>query len=239
MLGQGLARLGAEACDDVQRARRQAGSLGDPAQFKGGHWGRLRGLQHHRAACSQSRGHLPRGHQHREVPGDDGAGDADRLLHGLRGEAIHRQRDLLLGRVVQPRGEVGVEMEHAGGVVDVPERLGQGLAVVLHLEPGQLVAARGDGVAHAVQDNGAFPPREARPGAFVERPTRGLDGAVDVVGAAAGDLGEDLTVRGIDHIEHLSRGCSAIRSVDEQLVLHGSPFRWRGSGRRRRAGSGP
>ena len=76
---QRLAGLEAEAVDDVEHARRQ--QVADQLDQNQDRGRRLLGrLQHHAVAGGQRRRELPDRHQDREVPRDDLADDAERLV---------------------------------------------------------------------------------------------------------------------------------------------------------------
>ncbi len=77
--GQRLAGFEAKAVDDVEDAGRQevADDLG-PDHDRGRRL--LGGLEHHAIAGGERGRELPAGHQQREVPGDDLADDAERLV---------------------------------------------------------------------------------------------------------------------------------------------------------------
>ena len=106
---------------------RQVGLLEDLGQVQRRQRRRLGRLEDAGVAGRQRRGQLPRRHQQREVPGDDLAGDPERL--GVGPEA----------GVAQLVGPSGVVEEVGGGErhVDVAG-LPDGLAVVERLEHGQL-----------------------------------------------------------------------------------------------------
>ncbi len=77
--GQRLARLDAEAVDDVDDAgRQQVGRSARPAA--GSSRGLLGRLEHDAVAGGQRGRELPRGHEQREVPRDDLADHAERLV---------------------------------------------------------------------------------------------------------------------------------------------------------------
>ena len=83
VLGERLAGLDAEAVDDVDDAGRQ--DVGD--QFHDDEDAERRllgGLEHHAIAGGKRRRELPRRHQDREVPRDDLADDAERLVDNDR-----------------------------------------------------------------------------------------------------------------------------------------------------------
>ena len=79
VLGQRLAGLDAEAVDDVEHARRQ--QVADQLhQHHDAHRRLLGRLEHDAVAGGERRRELPRRHQQREVPRDDLADDAERLV---------------------------------------------------------------------------------------------------------------------------------------------------------------
>ena len=122
----------------------QAGLVRDRAKLECRERRQLRGLEHHGAAGRERGGDLPGGHQQRIVPGDDGAGDAERLPDRSGREAGIGERNGLFLLRVQLLGQAGIEVEAAGGVGDIPLGLGQRLAVVEHLQARQLApGARG------------------------------------------------------------------------------------------------
>ena len=105
-------------------------------------------LEHDRAACGERRAELPRGHQQREVPGDDLPAHADRLAarvaeHVGRADGQHAALDLR-----RPAGEVAQVRDRAGHVhvLRQPDRL----AVVERLELGQLLRVVFDRVGERV-----------------------------------------------------------------------------------------
>ena len=69
----------AVAGDDVDDSRRQLGLAADVGEEERGQRRRLGRLQDDRVPGRERRRDLPRQHQEREVPGDDLAGDAERL----------------------------------------------------------------------------------------------------------------------------------------------------------------
>jgi hypothetical protein len=148
--GQRLARLHAEAVDDVDHARRdQAGDQLDDLEDRGGRL--LGGLEHHGVARRQGRRQLPRGHQDREVPRDDLAHDAERLVEVVGdGLVVKLGERALLGP--DGRGEV---TEVINGERQVSrERLAHWLPVVPGLRHGQRLEVPLDDVGDLEQDGG-------------------------------------------------------------------------------------
>ena len=81
------------------------------------------------------------------------------------------------------------------------------LAVVERLERCELVAVLEDEIADPVDDRARAPTGVIFVhGPGVERGARGLDGAVDVLGVALGDVGEDVAGRRVVDVESLSGG---------------------------------
>ena len=128
--GQGLAGFGAEAVDDVQHAGRQ--QVGDQfGQNQDADRGLFGGLQHHAVAGGDRRGELPRGHQQREVPGNDLADDAERLMEMIGDGVVVDFRDAaFLG--AQAAGEIAEMVGHERNVGI--GRLADRLAVVERLD---------------------------------------------------------------------------------------------------------
>ena len=124
--GQRLAGLGAEALHDVEHARRQQ-VLDQVVPDADRRRGLLGGLEDDRVAGGQRRGELPDGHQDREVPRDDLADDAERLVEvvGDRVVVDLRQRALLRADGAGEVAEVVDGQRDVGG-----QRLAYRLAVV-------------------------------------------------------------------------------------------------------------
>ena len=200
------------AGDDVDRAGREADlgrELGEPQRGQR----RLRvGLEHDRAAGRERGRELPRRHQQRVVPGDDLAGDADRLL-----QRVGEERAADRVRAAADRADRGGEVAE---VLDRAEELGLGrgdrLADVAGLELRELVPVRLDRVCERVQEPRALVRRRLAPVA-VERGARGLDRAVDL-GLARELRGAERLARGrLDQVAG-GRALDGL-AVDEEPVL--------------------
>ena len=158
----------AGAREDVDDARRQVGLLEDLGQQQRRQRGGLGGLEHRRVAGRQRRGQLPRGHEQREVPGDDLAGDAQRPGVGP------------VARVAELVGPAGVVEEPGGGQRDVDvARLADRLAVVERLQHRELAAALLDLAGDAVEVLRALAAGHRAPDLGLGA-ARGGDGTVDV-----------------------------------------------------------
>ena len=100
--GERLAGLDAEAVDDVEHARRQQVADQLHQQHDRGR-GLLGRLEHDGVAGGERRGELPGGHQDREVPRDDLADDAERLVEVVGdGVVVDLGRASLPGRGCAP-----------------------------------------------------------------------------------------------------------------------------------------
>ena len=144
---------------------------------------RLGRLQHDRVPRRERRRDLPGEHQQREVPGDDLAGDAERLRLAVREGVLELVRP---ARVVE-------EVRGGERQVDVAA-LADRLAAVEALEHGELARALLDDARDPVEVLGALRRRERRP-AVLERGARGLDGEADVLLVRLRHLGELLLAR--------------------------------------------
>ena len=200
--GAGLAVAG----EDVEHARREADLERQLAEPQGAQRRLLGGLQHDRAAGGQRRPELPGGHQQREVPGDDLA----RTRRPVRGAcrracsgAADRQHAALDLR--RPAGEVAQVADRARDVdvLGEPDRL----AVVERLDLGELLRVLLERVGERVHQPLAAGRGHRPPRARGERLACGGDGAVDVLGAAVGDLGDLAAGGGVD----ASRTCGRRR----------------------------
>ncbi|CAM5196282.1 hypothetical protein CDEN61S_00162 [Castellaniella denitrificans] len=213
MRDQRLAGRGAVAVDDVEHPRRHAGLQGQPPQVVHGQGRQFAHLHDGRIAERQAGRELPGRRHEGHVPGRDQGADPDRLPHrdvqvaGVRGIAFP----------VQPLDLLGEEMEIVGRARHQRlAGLADDLACVPGFQAGQLGHVARDQLAQAMQDGRAL---GGRPG----RPDRkgllgGLHGPGDLVGAAAGDLGQDLARRGIQGFEDVGAFDFA---PGDQMLDHG------------------
>src|ERR1700730_12670832 len=116
---------------NVDNARWEPSFVDELADAQRGERSLLRGLEHNGAACRESGTKLPRLHQKGEIPRDDLAGDADRLMLGV-GEirAIHWYGFALI--LIGPAGVIAIASDgkrHVRGAGDLI-----GLAVIERLE---------------------------------------------------------------------------------------------------------
>jgi hypothetical protein len=193
--------------DDVQDPGRQH-VLDQFGQAKRGQRRGRGGLEHHGVAGQQRGGQLQADEDQREVPGHDGADDAERLAQGLDLAALAVLQHLA-GQV--HRGEVAAEGGQAVGLANgVLERL----ALFLGEQPAEFRGIGLDDVGDGVQRLLALRRRGAAPrgeGGF-----RGGHRLVQLGFRRPRTLGQHLFGRRIDHvhdgiaIDHLA--------VDQELV---------------------
>ena len=157
--------------DDTGRQPGPVGELGEQQCRQAGVFGRL---QHHCVTRGQRRCQFPSQHQQGEIPGNDLAGNAQRLLAG---ELVFEQ----LG----PAGVV-VKMASHQGHVDIAAFANR-LAVVQRLEHRQQA---GLALHHAGQGIERPGPAAAQPGPGRLRFPGCRHGALDVGLRGLGDLGE-------------------------------------------------
>ena len=138
-------------------------------------------LEHDAIAVGERRRDLPGRNGDREIPRRDQADDADRLARDLDVDAGPHRGELLAG---QAQALAGEEQEDLPGAHDLADALGQGLAFLARQQAAELVLAREDLVADALQDVVALLDRGARPGR--EGRLRGRDRALGIGGARRG-----------------------------------------------------
>ncbi len=199
--GQRLAGFDAEAVDDVQDAGRQ--QVVDEVHEDHDAVGRLLGgLQHDAVAGGERRSQLPAGHQQREVPRDDLADDAERLVEVVGdGGVVDLADRAFLG--AQAAGEVA---EVVDGERDVGgHRFADRLAVVDRFDGRDLRNERFHAVGDLEQCGGAIGRRGLAPGGLGL--VGGVEGDLDVLRARPGDLADDLAVdrRGVLEVLALHR----------------------------------
>ena len=149
--GERFAGLQPEPVDDVQHAGRQqiADELG---QHHDADRGLLGGFQDHAIAGGQSRGEFPDRHQDREIPRDDLADDAERLVEMIGdGGLVDFREAAFLGA-----GAGGEIAEMVDGERNVRKRgLADRLAVIDRLDIGEQVEILLHPVGDAVEDQRA------------------------------------------------------------------------------------
>jgi len=211
--GQRVTGFATVAVDDVEHARRQqvGDEFDEDQQRDRGRFGRL---EHHRVAGAQRRCELPCRHQDREVPRDDLADDAQRLVEVVGdGGLVDLGDRAFLG--AQGAGEVA---EMVGRERDVSvQRLADRLAVVDGLGVGEHLEVGFDAVGDLQQDIGALGRRG--PGPLVGSGVRGVECGFDVLGGGACGLRVDLAADRRDDIKVLALDRGDPLAADEVVVL--------------------
>ncbi len=199
----------AVAVHEVHHARRQAGLVDDLGKCHRGERRELRGLQHDGVAARQRRRDLPRQHEQREIPRDDLADDADRLVAGeLRIEQLGPARVVV---------EVACRERH----VDVA-RLADRLAVVHRFEHREQARVFLDPARDRVQVAGPRVGRQRLP--CGKRLLRRADRGIHIILRAIGDARDHLRRRRVDDVERLSGpGPGAADVVPEGAVVFAEP----------------
>jgi hypothetical protein len=204
------------AGDDVHHAGRHTGLERQRAQPQGRE-GRIgRGLQNDRVAGRQRRRHLPRCDHEGEVPRHDQPDHADRLAQGEVQPAVG-DRDGLAEQLV---GGAGVILEAPGRAFHLGAGVGDRLAALNGFQGGQFVGVLADQGGQAQQHASAMGGARLRPASVLERGQRRPGGAVDVLGAAFGHVGDDLAGRGIGDLKRLPARRSGLLSADLHLKAH-------------------
>jgi len=139
--------------DVVQHAVRQPG-VQEALDGGGGRQGRFRrGLDDDRTARCQRGSGLPAEEVDREIPGDDGHHDAERLPDHEAAHLRRRRRTPLVGAML---GELGVVAEDVGGEAELLAAVWQRLALLARQRDGDRLETLAQQVGAACQDAGAF-----------------------------------------------------------------------------------
>ncbi len=207
-----FARFDAEAIDHVEHPGGQ--QVGDEIeQHVDGRRGLLGGLEHHGVAGGERGRELPGGHQQREIPRDDLRDHAQRLVEVVGDGVLVYLRDRAF-LAAQRAGEVA---EVVDGQRDVGgQRFAHRLAVLPALGDRERFEVLLHPVGDLEQDAGAVGRRSLAPrrrGAF-----GGVQGALDVLGGAAADLGERLPGDRGGVLEVLALGRGHVLATDEVVI---------------------
>src|ERR1700722_10875277 len=110
----------AVAGNDVDDAIGNSRLLNQLAEQKSGERSLFGRLEYHATAGGQGRSEFPRGHQQREIPGNDLADDADGLAQRVGEElvALSGKRDRVAFDFFRPAGPVAAHVEGVGTVRD-------------------------------------------------------------------------------------------------------------------------
>ena len=141
------------------------------------------------------------------------AGDAVRLAQNVDGVAVEKRNDL----AVQLVGGAAVELEIARSGHDVGATGRDRLAGVPGFDLCQLFEVLLDQAPPALQDAAALRSGRLAPRA-VQRRLGSAYRAIDILGAAIGDVGKGLPVAGIDHRDAATLGGLQPFAIDQQGV---------------------
>jgi hypothetical protein len=217
MVDERAARL-ARAGNDVDDARREARLLRQAERLE--HAGRrvLRRLDDDRVARRERGPECVHRQQHRRVPRHDDRDDAERLAKRVVEDARAVERDHAPFDLVREPAEV---VEPVGDRPELSEHLLVELAVVGNLDLRDLLGALGDQVREPHHQPASARRRQAAPGLVLERPLRGANGAVDVLGARDRDRRPGLSRRRVEGLQRLARDGVDFVAADVQAVrLH-------------------
>ncbi len=208
----------AKAVDDIDNAGWKAGFLEPIGHFERGERGLLGGFEDAGAAGGERGSELPRGHEEGIVPGDDLAGDADRLAQSeaesIGGNGVDVAENFV--------GEAGIVFEAGGHVGDIKFGFHDGLAGIAGFEFGEGGGIGANFFGEFVEQAAAVLRGRGGPGAGVEGGAGGGDGGIDIGGGRGGDLRDDFFGGGIVDGESFARGAGGPLVVDEILAgLHG------------------
>ncbi len=184
VLRQRLARLDAEPVDDIDDALGQQ-IAEDLHKNEDAERGLLGGLDDDAISGGQGRGELPNRHQHREVPGDDLANYAQRLMEVIGDGVVVDLRDRPFLRA-QRAGEVAPVVDAQGNVGE--GRLSDRLAVVERFDERQQLGLRLHTVGYFVEEARALSGRGLAPGVLCL--VSGVEREFDVGGGRAGDFAQ-------------------------------------------------
>jgi ParB family chromosome partitioning protein len=232
VLGERFAGLRPEPVDDIDDAGRDL-VLDQLEPLHDGDRRLLGRFDHDAVAGGEGGRQLPRRHQEREVPRDDLAHDAERLVEVDRDGVLVELRDAALLRP-DDAGEVAevVDDEREVGRERLPDRL----PVVDGVDEGEVLQVGLGDVGDPVEHVGPVRHRRVPP-RLVERLLRRGHGVVDVHLGRAGDLGKVLPVDGgrvvevlpVDGLDELAADVVEVALLELRAVVHheGKGRRWR------------
>ncbi len=182
---------------------------------RSGRGGKFRGLQNHRTSCRQRRRQLP-AHQHqRRVPWRDKGAYADRFAQDV-GEMIrpisrhHRTLNLI--------GKPAVVVEPLRQILGLRVHLRHQLAVVAHLDLGQMLSVFFDQPGNSAHHLAACRLRHRRPWPAIEGARGRFAGTIRVDLVALGNGGPGVARIGVEGLERLAGSGIAPLAVDIGLV---------------------
>ena len=213
MAADGSAGGRAIAGHDIDDAVRKACFLGQLRHAQGRQRRLLGRLEDDGAACGQRRAPFPRLHQRGEVPGDDLADHADRLVPRVA-KVIALDRDGFAVNLVCPTRVIAVAFARHGQV-DV-EGIAIGLAVVQRFEGRQLLAICFDEIGKPVKQAATFRGVHLRPRTGFKRLAGCLDRQVHIRLFPLGNLADDLAGGRVYGRECFPRGAILPFAADKE-----------------------
>ena len=182
--------------DDVENTRGQAGALRQLGQGEGRKGSVRGGVSHDCAAGSKGGRSLPRQHGRWEVPWREQRGDTQCFAahqHLCTREMAGHALD------IEALGLFGVPFHEGSRIGDLPERLGQGLALLERHEKGEILAGFKNEIMPGPQAGGALLRQQHFPGG--QGKGRGVDCLRCFIRAKPGDAGNDQSRSRIADLE--------------------------------------
>ena len=211
--GQGFARLGAMAVNQVEHAGWTTRLNKQFDQARARQRRLFRWLEHHAVARSQNGRDLPHGHQHGVVPRCDGTDHPQRLVNDhVQGGGIG-VRDGTLDLVNALR-EIADGFQHFGNVD--AQHIADGLAHVQCFQQRQLIAVLRHQIGKALQHLHARARGQTTPATVFPGSLRAGNSGVDIRNAAQCHLCNNLPVRRIHAIKRSAVLCGNVTSINEQ-----------------------
>jgi ParB family chromosome partitioning protein len=215
MRRQRLAAGIAEAGDDADHARRNAGPLDQLCELQQRGRTVFRRLDHDRIAGSERRPQLQRRKEQLGIPRHDGGDHADRLAHG------HHEHVRLVDRqggALDLVGQAGVVVIELGDVFDLAASLPQQLAGIDGLDLGHGVGVFGDQITEPPDQLAALSRGQLRPRPLSHGAVGSAHGPVDILGSGGREGGPDFAGRGIDALEPRAIAGVDQRAIDQHAV---------------------
>ena len=140
-------------------------------------------------------------------------------LRAMEAETLIGKGNTLLTMAIQVVRQVGIEVETAGGIADVPQCFGQWLAVVTHLKLGKLVLTLANTIGDGAQNRRTLGSGHLRPGAFIKSAARGVYRQVDILRGGRRNLCDDRLVARINRVKGAAVLWAYPLAVDIELVI--------------------
>ena len=199
--------------DHIEDARGTAGLDEQFRQFQAAQRRELGGFQDHAVARRQGRSDLPGRHQQRIVPGRDRAHHAQRLTRDIVQRLVRRIAHHA-GQLVDALAEIA-KGHHGLGDIE-GQRVGDRLAHRQAVQQRQIGRMGRHQIGEAGEHRHAVARRHAPPAAVVPCGPGAGDRPIDVTRPAAGDLGDEVPGRGVDHRQGRPVSGRDACAVDEQ-----------------------